>query len=138
MQEGEFRVLAINPGSASTKIALYANERPELVRNLDHTDSEMHPFFGRPILDQLEFRQAKIGAELSAAGYELKQLHAVAGRGGMTRPLPSGTFRVNDAMLEDLRLTRYGEHASNLGAFLARAIAQKAGVSLRRRSRRRG
>jgi butyrate kinase len=128
MQEGEFRVLAINPGSASTKIALYANERPELVRNLDHTDSEMHPFFGRPILDQLEFRQAKIGAELSAAGYELKQLHAVAGRGGMTRPLPSGTFRVNDAMLEDLRLTRYGEHASNLGAFLARAIAQKAGV----------
>jgi butyrate kinase len=128
MQAGEFRILAINPGSASTKIAVYVNERAELVRNLSHSDSEMGPFFGRPILDQLEFRQAKIEEELRAAGYELKQLQAVAGRGGMTRPLPSGTYKVNEAMLDDLRLTRYGEHASNLGAFLAQAIATKAGI----------
>ena len=128
MQAGEFRVLAINPGSASTKIAVYLNEQPELVRNLNHSDSEMEPFFGRPILDQLEFRQRKIEEELCAAGYELKQLQAVAGRGGMTRPLASGTYRVNEATLDDLRQTRYGEHASNLGAFLAQAIAQKADV----------
>jgi butyrate kinase len=128
MQAGEFRVLAINPGSASTKIAVYMNERPELLRNMNHSDSEMEAFLGRPILDQLEFRQKKIEEELGAAGYDLKQLQAVAGRGGMTRPLPSGTYRVNEAMLDDLRLTRYGEHASNLGAFLAQAIARKAGA----------
>jgi butyrate kinase len=128
MQAGEFRVLAINPGSASTKFAVYANERLKLVRNLSHSDSEMASFLGRPILDQLEFRQRKIEAELRDAGYELKQLHAVAGRGGMIRPLSSGTYKVNEVMLDDLRLTRYGEHASNLGAFLAQAIARKAGV----------
>jgi butyrate kinase len=128
MQAGEFRVLAINPGSASTKIAVYVNERPELLRNMNHSDSEMEAFLGRPILDQLEFRQKRIEEELGAAGYDLKQLQAVAGRGGMTRPLPSGTYRVNEAMLDDLRQTRYGEHASNLGAFLAQAIASKAGA----------
>jgi butyrate kinase len=128
MPADEFRILAINPGSASTKIAVYAGERLELVRNLSHSDSEMEPFRGRPILDQLEFRQAKIEEELNLNGYELRQLKAVAGRGGLTRPLASGTYRVNEEMLKDLRLTRYGEHASNLGAFLAQAIARKAGV----------
>jgi butyrate kinase len=126
MQAGEFSVLAIDPGSASTKIAVYTNERPELVRNLSHSDSEMGPFLGRPILDQLDFRQRKIEAELRDAGYELNHFQAVAGRGGMIRPLVSGTYRVNEEMLSDLRLMRYGEHAANLGAFLAQAIAQKA------------
>jgi butyrate kinase len=128
MQAGEFRVLSIDPGSASTKFAVYVNERPELVRNLSHADSEMACFLGRPILDQLEYRQRQIEAELRDAGYELTQLYGVAGRGGMIRPLASGTYKVNEAMLDDLRLTRYGEHAANLGAFLAQAIARKAGV----------
>jgi butyrate kinase len=126
MPAGEFRVLAINPGSTSTKIAIYADERPELVRNLSHSDSEMDPFRGRPILDQLEFRQSRIERELTDAGFPLERLQAVVGRGGLMRPLASGTYRVNEAMLQDLRSTRYGEHASNLGAFLAQAIARKA------------
>jgi butyrate kinase len=126
MQPGELRVLAINPGSTSTKIAVYANEQPELVLNLNHSDSEMEHFRGRPILDQLEFRQQRIERELGNAGCQLEQLHAVVGRGGLMRPVASGAYRVNEAMLEDLRSTRYGEHASNLGAFLAQAIARKA------------
>jgi butyrate kinase len=128
VRAGEWKVLAINPGSTSTKIAVYANERAELVRNLDHSDSEMEPFRGRPILDQLEFRQLRVERELSDAGYSLEALQAVAGRGGLMRPLASGAYRVNEAMLADLRSTRYGEHASNLGAFLAQAIARKAGA----------
>ncbi len=128
MQAGEWIVLAINPGSTSTKIAVYANDRVELVRNLSHSDSEMEPFRGRPILDQLEFRQTRIERELSDAGYPLEQLQAVVGRGGLMRPLASGAYRVNEAMLEDLRSTRYGEHASNLGAFLAQAMSRKAGA----------
>ena len=89
MQADEFKVLAIDPGSASTKFAVYANERLELVRNLSQADSEMAPFLGRPILDQLEFRQSTIEAELRDAGYELAQLHAVAGRGGMIAHCPA-------------------------------------------------
>jgi butyrate kinase len=128
MPADEFRILAINPGSMSTKIAVYLNERPELARNLSHTDSEMEPYRGRPILDQLEFRKLKIEEELRGAGYKREQFQAVAGRGGLMRPLVSGTYRVNEAMLNDLRLARYGEHASNLGAFLAQAIARDAGA----------
>jgi len=96
---------------------------PELVRNLNHSDAEMDSFRGRPILDQLEFRQSRIELELSDAGFPLERLQAVVGRGGLMRPLASGTYRVNEPMLQDLRSTRYGEHASNLGAYLAQAIA---------------
>ena len=128
MQAGEWRVLAINPGSTSTKIAVYANDRAELKRNLDHAESEMEQFRGRPILDQLEFRQSCIERELSDAGYRLEQFQVVVGRGGLMRPVASGTYKVNEAMLEDLRSTRYGEHASNLGAFLAQAIGREAGA----------
>jgi len=124
----EFRILAINPGATSTKIAVYANERAEVVRNLRHPDEEMEQFRGRPILDQLEFREALIEGEVKSAGYALNQLHAVAGRGGLLRPLASGTYRVNREMLDELRAAPYGEHASNLGAHLAHAVAQLAGI----------
>jgi len=121
-------VLTINPGSASTKIGVYADERPELTVNLDHGDAEMDQFRGRPILDQLDFRLQVIEGQLAKAGYAITDFDAVAGRGGLMRGLPSGTYRVNEEMLADLRLTRYGEHASNLGAYLARALADKAGA----------
>jgi butyrate kinase len=123
MRGADFRVLAINPGSTSTKIGVYGNERAEWVRCLSHPDAEMEAFRGRPILDQLGFRRARMEAELRAAGYALNGFDAVAGRGGLMRPLASGTYRVNEAMLADLRAAARGEHASNLGAFLAEAIA---------------
>jgi len=124
---GEFRILAINPGSTSTKFAVYLNESPDLVKNVRHSDAEMAQFRGHPILDQQEFRCAQIEGALSEMGHVLK-LHAVVGRGGLLPPLASGTYVVDDHMLEELRLARRGEHASNLGAFLAHSIAQKAEV----------
>ena len=123
MPPAEFRVLAINPGSTSTKIAVYLNERADWVKCLSHSDEEMAPFRGRPILEQLPFRRARIEAELDTAAYALTGFDAVTGRGGLMRPIASGTYRVNDAMLEDLRIAAHGEHASNLGAFLAEALA---------------
>jgi len=123
MPRAEFRVLAINPGSTSTKIAVYVNERAEWVRCVSHSDAEMEAFRGHPILDQLEFRRARIEEELTGAGYALSDFDAVAGRGGLMRPIASGTYRVNEAMLEDLRVAAHGEHASNMGAFLALSIA---------------
>jgi butyrate kinase len=124
----EFRILAINPGSTSTKIALYVNERPAFVENLRHSDGEMAQFRERPVLDQQAFRSAQIEAALSETGYSVRQLHAVVGRGGLLPALASGTYVVNGDMLKELRLARRGEHAANLGAFLAYDLAQKANV----------
>lgn len=121
-------MLAINPGSTSTKLALFVNERPVLVKNLRHSDTEMATFRNCPILDQQEFRAAQIEAELERAGVSIGQLNAVVGRGGLLPPLASGTYEVNAAMLDELRAAKRGEHASNLGAYLAHAIADKAGV----------
>ena len=128
MQPDEFRILAINPGSTSTKIALYVNQRPHFVKNIRHSDAEMAQFHGRAVLDQQQFRSARIAAALNEAGHNVRQLDAVVGRGGLLPPLASGTYVVNEEMLAELRLARRGEHAANLGAFLAYGIAQGAGV----------
>ncbi len=128
MPAGEIRILAINPGSSSTKVALYVNERPDFVRNIRHSDAEMAKFRGRPVLDQQQFRLAKVEAELREAGCNVCDLNAVVGRGGLLPALTSGTYVVNEEMLDELRLAMRGEHAANLGAFLAYDIAQRAGV----------
>ena len=128
MPAGEFRILAINPGSTSTKMALYVDEHAEFVENIRHSDAEMAQFHGRPILDQQQFRSAQIEAALTEAGHNVGELDAVVGRGGLLPALPSGTYVVNEEMLEELRLARRGEHAANLGAFLAYDLAQKAGT----------
>jgi len=126
MQPAEFKILAINPGSTSTKIAVYVNERAALVRNLRHADQDIAPFRNRPILDQQEFRSSLIVRDLLESGHNISDFDAVACRGGLLRPLPSGTYRVNQAMLDELREAARGEHASNLGAFIGNTIAQQA------------
>lgn len=128
MPEAEFQILAINPGSTSTKIGLFANEHAIHVATLRHSDEEMRCFLARPILEQQEFRSTLIERELAAQGFDLKALAGVVGRGGLLRPLTSGTYRVSDAMLTELKQARRGEHAANLGAFLADAIARRAGT----------
>jgi butyrate kinase len=124
----DFRVLAINPGSTSTKMAVYRGDDAELVRNLRHTDEEMKQFRGLPALQQQGFRSAAIERELRGAGIALTSLNAVAGRGGLIRQVASGTYRVNQAMLGELREARVGDHPANLGAILAQSIAAEAGV----------
>ena len=128
MAEAEFKILAINPGSTSTKFGLFANEQAVHVATLRHSDDEMARFQGRPILEQQKFRSSLIEQDLTGRGFDLKTLAGVAGRGGLLRPLASGTYRVNDAMLDELSRAERGEHAANLGAFLARNIALSAGT----------
>ena len=128
MPAAEFQILAINPGSTSTKMALYVNEHAEFIKNIRHSDAEMAPFHGRPILDQHRFRSEQIEAALGEAEHNVGELDAVVGRGGLLPALASGTYLVDQEMLDELRLARRGEHAANLGAFLAYDIAHKAGV----------
>jgi butyrate kinase len=124
----EFQILAINPGSTSTKFAWYVNEHSCVVKNLRHSEADLAPFCGRSILEQQEFRAEQIRAALKESVCEIGDVDAVVGRGGLLPPLGSGTYEVDEFMLEELRVAKRGEHASNLGAFLAHAIAEEAGV----------
>jgi butyrate kinase len=128
------RVLAINPGTTSTKFGVFTRAGEELTRNIHHGDDEIQRFKGRPMLDRLEYRAELIEKALAAAGFTPKgkaaePWEAVAGRGGMLPPMECGTYLVDDAMVAELRAARRGEHASNLGAVLALRFAQAADVN---------
>jgi butyrate kinase len=121
------RILTINPGSTSTKIALFEDETPVFVETIHHSSQEIAAF--EHIADQYEMRHETIVALLQEKGVDLKALDAVVGRGGVLRPIPSGTFAVNEKMLGELRAPKEREHASNLGAILAYEIASAADTS---------
>jgi butyrate kinase len=119
-------ILAIDPGSTSTKFALYVDEKPSFKCTLRHSDEMMQRFKDRPLIEQCDFRKEAIQGELHRNGFGLVGLAAVVGRGGLLQPLSSGTYRVTQRMLDDLRAAVRGEHASNLGAFLAKQLASEA------------
>jgi len=122
-------VLAINPGSTSTKFGVFTREGAELERTIRHGDEELARFSGRPIVARLGYRAGLIESALEEAGYKAGRFAAVAGRGGLLPPMAGGAYLVDEAMVEELRLARRGEHASNLGALLALRFAAAAGVN---------
>jgi butyrate kinase len=113
----------------STKLGVYTRDGAEWVRTILHGDEEIARFRGKSVLARLDYRAGLIRDALQEAGYSETGFAAVAGRGGLLPPMDCGTYLVDDAMLEALRLARLGEHASNLGAFLALDFAQAAGVN---------
>jgi butyrate kinase len=115
------RVLAINPGSTSTKIAVYQDTEPIFLKNIKHTPEDLSPF--QKIADQFRFRKDMILQQLHDADISLQDVHAVMGRGGLLKPIPSGVYEVNEAMIHDLQHSALGEHASNLGGLIAHDIA---------------
>ena len=129
MTDESSRVLAINPGSTSTKFGVFTREGAELERTILHGDEELARFSGRPIVARLDYRAGLIESALEEAGYKTVRFAAVAGRGGLLPPMTSGAYLVDEAMVEEIRLARRGEHASNLGALLALRFARAAGVN---------
>lgn len=118
----EKRILAINPGSTSTKIAVYEGTKNVFLKTLRHSADELKPFLN--IADQFQFRKEIIMSELQNAGIEVESLAVIVGRGGLVRPIPSGVYEVNDALVNDLIHPVLGEHASNLGGLIALDIAR--------------
>jgi butyrate kinase len=120
----DWTILAINPGSTSTKIAVYRGEIllwEEVVRHSAHQLAR----YAR-VVEQKEMRLGCVLALLDAHGLNLARLDAVVGRGGLLRPVPAGTYRVNEQMLYDVLHPVGREHASNLGVVLAHEIASRA------------
>lgn len=117
------KMLVINPGSTSTKIAIFQDEQVLFERVLRHSVQELSHF--ERIFDQYKFREAAVLEALAEAGVQVAHLSAIVGRGGLVRPIPGGTYLVNDAMLADLRIGYSGEHACNLGGLLAYDIGRE-------------
>lgn len=121
-----YKLLIINPGSTSTKIAVFHDKEQVFKKNIKHSTEEVSKF--ERIADQFEFRKDVIINELKAEGIDLTGLTAVVGRGGLLHPLTSGVYEVNDAMIRDLNEAANGEHACNLGGLIAASIAKEFGV----------
>ena len=115
------RILVINPGSTSTKIAIYQQEKVIFLKTIKHAPDLLRRF--EKITDQYEYRKDIIYQELKSADVPVESIDAVIGRGGLVKPIASGVYRVNDAMRDDLLTCKRGEHASNLGALIAYDIA---------------
>ncbi len=117
-------ILVINPGSTSTKLAIY-NDRTQLIcRTYDHSETELAPYSS--ILQQKQFRKDIILAMLHEHGFRVQDMDLFVGRGGLVRHLKSGVYRINDTYLHDASVGLNGEHASNLGAILAWELAKEA------------
>ena len=116
------RILAINPGSTSTKIAVYRDYDPILVKTIRHSVEDLEHF--EKITDQLSFRKDIILHEIEEAGIDLNKIKVIVGRGGLLRPIESGVYEVNERMKYDLCNSPLGEHASNLGGLIADDLAK--------------
>lgn len=120
------RLLVINPGSTSTKIAVFDDESIIFEETLRHSTKEICSF--NRIYDQLEFRKEIILDALEENNIPLESLNAIVGRGGLLKPIEGGTYEINEVMLEDLKSGSRGEHASNLGGILAYGIAKNLNI----------
>ena len=121
----DFNILTINPGSTSTKIAIFRNEEQMWSLTIRHSADEIARF--ATVWDQLEWRLKIISDALRDKHEDIRFLSAVVGRGGLLKPIEGGVYEVNEAMERDLRNGKM-QHAANLGAVIARRIAEQAGI----------
>ncbi len=120
------KLLIINPGSTSTKIGVFDGEEEVLEETLRHSTEEISKY--ETIYDQFKFRKDIIINVLKEKEFDIKTLDAVVGRGGMLKPIESGTYKVNDKMLQDLKDGVQGQHASNLGGIIANQIGNELNI----------
>ena len=120
------RILVLNPGSTSTKVALYEDKNQIFVESITHTYEELAPF--AKVADQYEFRKNLVLKCLEEKNVDLKTLDAIVARGGLLGALKAGAYEVNEDMIWQLKNKPYQEHASNVGAMIAYPIAQELGI----------
>lgn len=120
------RILIINPGATSTKICVFEDENEVMRVGIDHDASEIAKY-PKTVL-QAPFRKEAILNTITEKGYKLEDFDAICGRGGLFKHIPSGTYKVNDAVIRDIENPPYGEHAANLGAYIAKDLADSVGI----------
>ena len=120
------RILVINPGSTSTKLAVYADREKTFEECVTHTQEDLAPFI--KIYDQKEYRTQLVHTALRRGGIKRSDIDVIIGRGGLGKPIEGGVYAVNDAMLEDVKNAAYGEHAANLGPIIAKKLTNGAEI----------
>ena len=120
------KILVLNPGATSTKIAVYENGTEVFCETIRHTQDELAGF--SHVIDQLDFRRELVMETLRTHGFSRADFAAVCSRGGLLKHIPSGTYRISDAVLQDIYHPPYGEHASSLGPVIAKQLADLAGI----------
>lgn len=121
-----FTILTINPGSTSTKIGVFQEENQIFEETIRHSAEEIGSY--KKIIDQLDFRKELILKVLEENNFSPASFSCIVGRGGLLKPIPSGTYEVNERIIEDLKAETRGQHASNLGGIIAREIAVTQGI----------
>ena len=120
------KILVINPGATSTKICVFEDEEEVMRVGIDHEASEIAKY--PHVVDQAPFRKEAILETIAKNGYKLEDFDAICGRGGLFKHIPSGTYKVNDAVIHDIENPPYGEHAANLGAYISKELADSVGI----------
>lgn len=120
------KILVINPGSTSTKVAIFDDEQSISSKTLRHSREDLASF--AKLTDQFEFRAKIIGDFIKESGIHPSELSAVVGRGGLLDPIPGGTYKITEDMLDVLRSAKNGEHESNLGALIAYEFTKEYGI----------
>ena len=118
-----YTILVINPGSTSTKVGVYEDEQKVFEETLRHSTEEIAKYDS--IIDQKDLRKKVILDMLKNKNYDVNAFDIVVGRGGLLKPIPGGTYKVTDALIEDLKIGKQGQHASNLGGILAKEIGEE-------------
>ena len=121
--EKVYKMLIINPGSTSTKIAVYENDKPLFETNLSHSTEELAPF--EKLADQFDFRRGVLEKALEERNISFSDLDGIVSRGGLTRPVESGIYEISELMIDELKSAKYGEHASNLASMIALQLSKK-------------
>ena len=114
----KFKILVINPGSTSTKVGVFINDKAIFLKTISHPVNELSQF--KTITDQFNYRKNAIISELEKGKIDIKLIKAIIGRGGIVKPIESGIYEINENLLRDLKDPVLGEHASNLGGLLAK------------------
>ncbi len=117
----KYKILAINPGSTTTKISVYNETEEVFTEVINHSRDELKKF--KRIFDQFDFRKEAVLNTLEKKKVDLKTLDAIVGRGGNMKPVVGGTYHINEPMLKDLEIGIMGQHACNSSAYIAHSIA---------------
>ncbi len=118
--------LIINPGATSTKASIFEGETEIFTENIKHPIEEIQQY--KEVADQFEYRKNAILDMVKKHGVSTDEIAIVVGRGGLTRPCESGTYRVDELMLQECRAGIQGKHACNLGAIISDSIAKEIGL----------
>ena len=119
----EFNILVINPGSTSDEVSFYRGENLVFHKVVRYSSEDLKPYEKHKITAQYDFRKKMVLGAMAENKVELSELHAAIGRGGLLKPIESGTYEINDKMIKDLNESPMGDHASNLGGILAKSVA---------------